>query len=251
MCKIWGSYGSDYADYSFLRCDAAWLGRQLSTVWSNLLPPFQGEHTRLHGITSQKTVIFIVHTLFLCICKPYRAIFIPSILPSVCLSVHPSVLNAWNNSRTAGSIFVKFDIPEVYEENVKLFQFNSCREKWNAHLCTIHFPYKSYGFWDNWAKVMLCIHFKTFIFTSRILTQLKGNKGSPYWIQTELKSDLFYSFNVVLIAILLWSMLNNLYTFMLYLRFSWQWLCGELYLLAHYMASQNDELLLDQNDTSC
>jgi hypothetical protein len=41
-----------------LRCDAVYPGRSLSKFWRNMLPPLQS--TRLHGVTTQMTALFIV-----------------------------------------------------------------------------------------------------------------------------------------------------------------------------------------------
>jgi hypothetical protein len=49
-CEIRGSWSSNYETYR-LECDAVWSGR-----W---LPTFRKKVYQLHGITSQKTVIFI------------------------------------------------------------------------------------------------------------------------------------------------------------------------------------------------
>jgi hypothetical protein len=78
-CDIWGCHGGNYEYHSLLRCDTAqfsrhvlvasifieelqWWQRQQSPLKHYIVPPYT---TRLHGVMSQNTIIFIIYIVSL------------------------------------------------------------------------------------------------------------------------------------------------------------------------------------------
>jgi hypothetical protein len=43
--EIWGTQGRSYKNYGFVGCATAWSGRQVSTIWMNILPSSSGKRS--------------------------------------------------------------------------------------------------------------------------------------------------------------------------------------------------------------